>query len=162
MTSPGLIDRQGLLNWADRIDARSELPRLVRRLIWETGEGVVALGFPAGEGVAAPGWDGTVRASRGTPFVPAGTVAVGALGCERSVGMKAESDYAKRTTTPDGSPTGECAYVAVGLRPWTRRCDWARKKTGEGRWKTVRALGVDDVETWLEAAPVTHAWLSEV
>ena len=161
MTSPGLIDRQGLLNWADRIDARGELPRLVRRLIWETGEGVVALGFPAGEGVSAPGWDGTVRASRGTQFVPAG-LSLWELSVERSAGTKAESDYAKRTATPDGSPTGECAYVAVGLRPWAGRSDWAREKTGEGRWKEVRALGVDDVETWLEAAPVTHAWLSEV
>ena len=156
----GLIDRRGLLDWADSIGARSELPRLIRRLVWGTGEGVVALGFPAGEGVAQPGWDGTVRASQGTPFVPAG-LSLWELSVEESASRKAESDYAKRTTTPDGSPTGECTYVAVGLRAWAQRSDWASEKTGEGRWKEVRALGVDDVEAWSEVTPVTHAWLSE-
>jgi hypothetical protein len=72
MTQPGLIDRRGLLNWADSIGARSELPRLIRRLMLETGKGVVELGFPAGEGVAAASWDGTVRASEDALYVPQG------------------------------------------------------------------------------------------
>jgi hypothetical protein len=126
----------------------------------ETGQGVVALGFPAGEGVSAGSWDGTVRASQDTPYIPAG-LSLWELSVEKSAGTKAESDYAKRATTPDGTPPVDCVYVAVGLRPWTKRAEFARDKSGEGRWKDVRALGVDDIETWLESAPVTHAWLSE-
>ena len=70
MTSPGLIDRQGLLHWADSIGARSELSRLIRRLILETGQGIARLGFPAGEGVSLGGWDGIVYANTTLPFVP--------------------------------------------------------------------------------------------
>lgn len=35
-------------------------------------------------------------------------------------------------------------------------------KSSEGRWNAVRAYGLDDLETWLESAPITHAWLSEI
>jgi hypothetical protein len=160
MTQPGLIDRRGLLNWADSIGARSELPRLIRRLILETGKGVVELGFPAGEGVAAASWDGTVRASEDALYVPSG-LSLWELSVEKSPGAKADNDYAKRTSTPDGSPTADAIYVAVSLRPWLKRGEWAQGKSGDGRWKAVRALGVDDVDTWLESAPITHAWLSE-
>jgi hypothetical protein len=160
MTQPGLIDRLGLLNWADSIGARSELPRLIRRLILETGKGVVELGFPAGEGVSAASWDGTVRASEDAPYVPAG-LSLWELSVEKSPGAKADDDYAKRTSTPDASPTTDAIYVAVSLRPWLKRGEWAQGKSGDGRWKGVRALGVDDVETWLESAPITRSWLSE-
>jgi len=151
MTQPGLIDRRGLLNWADSIGARSELPRLIRRLILETGKGVVELGFPAGEGVAAASWDGTVRASEDALYVPSG-LSLWELSVEKSPGAKADDDYAKRTSTPDGSPTADAIYVAVSLRPWLKRGEWAQGKSGDGRWKAVRALGVDDVDTWLESA----------
>lgn len=92
MTQPGLIDRRGLLNWADSIGSRSELPRLIRRLILETGKGVVELGFPAGEGVSAASWDGTVRASADTPYVPAG-LSLWELSVDKSPGSKADGDY---------------------------------------------------------------------
>src|SRR4029077_8224594 len=31
----------------------------------------------------------------------------------------------------------------------------------DGRWKNVRAIGLDDLEMWLDVAPVAHAWISE-
>jgi hypothetical protein len=156
MTTPGLIDRRGILNWADSIGARSELPRLIRRLILETGKGVVELSFPAGEGVAAGSWDGTVRATEDALYVPAG-LSLWELSGEKNVSSKADKDYAKRTSTPDGSPTGDCTYIAVSLRPWTKRAQWASDRTAEGRWRAVRALGVDDVETWVETAPTWNS-----
>ena len=160
MAEPGLADQQELLRWADTISARSDFPRLIRRLILETGRGVVQLGFPAGEGVAVGSWDGTVRSTEATAFIPLG-LSLWELSVERSVGTKAEADYTKRTTTPDGSPTRDCTYVAASLRRWAKRGEWAQGHAAEGRWKDVRAFGVDDIETWLETAPVTHAWISE-
>ena len=154
------VDGNQLKQWADRISARSELPRLVRKLILETGRDVVQLGFPAGEGVSAGDWDGSVRANASTPFIPQG-LSVWELSVNKSPGKKADEDYSKRTATPDGTPTGEATYVAVSLRPWTKRAEWAREKLKDKRWGAVRAYGVDDVETWLENAPVTHAWLAE-
>jgi hypothetical protein len=160
MARPGLADQQELLRWADTVSARSDFPRLVRRLILETGRGVVQLGFPAGEGVAVGSWDGTVRSTEVTAFIPLG-LSLWELSVEKSVGSKAEADYAKRTTSPDGSPTQDCTYVAASLRRWAKRDEWARGHASEGRWKDVRGFGVDDIETWLDTAPVTHAWISD-
>lgn len=50
MERPGLVDRQELLGGAGAVGARSEFPRLVRRLTRETARGVVPVGVPAGEG----------------------------------------------------------------------------------------------------------------
>lgn len=154
------VDSAQLKQWADRVSARSELPRLVRRLILETGRGVVQLGFPAGEGVSAGDWDGSVRATEATPFVPDG-LSAWELSVNKSPGKKAEEDYAKRTSTPDGSPTREATYVAMSLRPWTKRAEWARDKHKDKRWRAVRPLNLDEIETWLETAPVTQAWLAD-
>jgi len=161
MNAPNLLNRHELLQWADTVAASSELPRLVRRLILETSQGVVDLGFPAGEGVRAGSWDGTLRTTEGAPYIPLG-LSVWELSVEKSTGTKADEDYSKRDITPDGSPTSSCTYVEVILRPWTKRKTWARDRSTEGKWKEVRSLGVDEIETWLENSPVTHAWISQV
>src|SRR4051794_1609777 len=147
MKRPGFVDQQELLRWADVLAARSEFPRLVRRLILETVPGVKELGFPAGEGTGTGGWDGTVRSTEGTAFVPAG-LSLWELSVEKAVGSKATSDFAKRKSTPDGSPTKDCSYVAGSLRRWAKRSDWARERSTKSRWNEVRAYGVDDFETW--------------
>ena len=161
MNRPDLVNRHDLLQWADTVAASSELPRLVRRLILETGSGVVQLGFPAGEGVRVGSWDGTLRTTEEAPYIPLG-LSVWELSVEKSPGTKADKDYNNRDKTPDGSLTNSCTYVEVILRPWTKRQTWAQERTAEARWKEVRALAVDEIETWLENAPVTHAWISQV
>lgn len=161
MSRPGYADRARLQSWADARASHGELPRLVRRLILETAPGIAALGMPAGEGVAAAGWDGSVHASSANPWVPAG-LSVWEISANRSPGTKADHDWAKRSATPDGSPPADATYVQLILRPWTNRGTWAAARRAEGKWKDVRAYGLDDVETWLETAPVTWAWFSEL
>lgn len=160
MARPGFVDRKRLANWADTRQAQGELPRLVRRLILETSEGLVELGMPAGDGVAAGGWDGSVRATEGNAWVPEG-LSVWELSVNASPGVKADSDYAKRDDAPGGAATSDCTYVELILRPWTRRATWAKERRAQRKWRDVRAFGLDDLETWLESAPVTWAWLSE-
>ncbi|MDO4260156.1 MAG: hypothetical protein Q4C87_11630 [Actinomycetaceae bacterium] len=160
MTPSGYVDRNRLKSWADERASQSEFPRLVRRLLLETTPGLVELGMPAGDGVAAGGWDGTVRASQATAWVPEG-LSVWELSVNASPNKKADDDYGKRNETPDGSATSDCTYVEAVLRPWKDREKWAAEKRNEEFWRDVRALGLDDIETWLEAAPVTWAWLSE-
>jgi hypothetical protein len=155
------IERAQLQSWADRVSAGSEFPRLVRRLILETSTEVVGLSFPAGEGVAAGDWDGSVRSGAATEFIPGG-LSVWELSVRKDVGTKADEDYEKRTATPDGSPTTEATYVAAALRPWTKRARWARDRSKEGHWAEVRAFGLDDIEMWLEDAPVTSAWFADL
>lgn len=160
MPRPGFAGRRKLAAWADTRQAQGELPRLVRRLILETSPGLVELGMPAGDGVAAGDWDGTSRAAGGNAWVPDG-LSLWELSVDSSPGSKANSDYQKREDTPDGSPIGQCSYVQLILRPWTKRAQWAKEQRAEGRWRDVRAYGLDDIEAWLESAPVTWAWLSE-
>jgi len=159
-TRLGLVDQSELARWADSREAQGDLPRLIRRLILETGRGVEQLDFPGGEGISTGGWDGTVRATEATAFIPAG-LSLWEVSTDKNANKKADRDYAKRLTTPDGSPTEDCTYVAVSLRPWKKRHEWATEKTAGRRWKAVLAYGLDKLETWLESAPVTHAWLSE-
>jgi len=141
--------------------SKNELPRLVRRLILETGEGVTTPDFPASEGTASKDWDGVVQASADAPFVPAG-LSLWELSAGRSTTKKADEDYAKRPATPDGSATQDATYCQLIVRRWTTRRTWAKTRVADGRWRTVRAFGVDELETWIESAPVTHAWLSEL
>ena len=85
------------------------------------------------------------------------------LSVEKSgITAKADGDYQKRTSTPDGSPTSDAEYIEAILRPWPGRRAWAAGKNGDRRWKNIRGYGVDDIEEWLESAPVTHSWVSEL
>jgi hypothetical protein len=159
VTRPGFATRTHLAQWANSVASQREFPRLLRRLILDTGD-IDNVTFPAGEGTSAGDWDGVVRARESTPFIPSG-LSGWEVSVERNVGTKAEDDYAKRTSAPDGSPTTDCTYVAAYLRPWVKRRKWAAEKAKDGRWKEVKPFGLDDIEAWLESAPVTWAWISE-
>lgn len=159
-TRVGFIDRNELRRWADTRPSQSDFPRLVRRLILETTPGLVELGMPAGDGVAAGDWDGSVRTTEATAWVPDG-LSVWELSVNSSPNAKADGDYSKRIGTPDGTPTSNCTYIEAILRPWTARTQWATNKRNDQVWRDVKAFGLDDIETWLEAAPITWAWLSE-
>lgn len=159
MARIGLAERSDLAEWGRTRAAAGELPRLVRRLILETAP-VVELGFPADEGVSGGGWDGTARTKSATVHVPDG-LSVWEISNQASPEKKADTDYEKRTETPNGTPTSEVAYVALTSRPWPARGEWISRRERDGRWREVRAYGLDDLHLWLEDAPVTHAWFSE-
>jgi hypothetical protein len=133
----------------------------MRRLVIETGDGVTRVDFPAGEGTAVGGWDGVAVCAAATAFIPAG-LSLWELSAGKRTTAKANEDYNKRADTPDGSPTADATYCAVSVRRWSDRRKWAKDRAADGRWNAVRSHGVDDLEAWLESAPVTHAWLSEL
>lgn len=160
MARPGFATREELSRWADSVAASTELPRLIRRLILESGKGLTELKFPAAEGARVGDWDGVVRSGEATAFIPDG-LSGWELSVEKNVTRKASEDYDKRIASPDGTPPATCAYVAVSLRGWKNRSQWAAERGKQGRWREVRVLGLDEVEAWLESAPVTHAWISE-
>jgi hypothetical protein len=76
-------------------------------------------------------------------------------------GTKADEDYDKRTTSPDGGSPATTVYVQVILAPWTKARQWAASRTAEGRWREVRAYNLDAVHSWLDRAPATAVWLAE-
>lgn len=153
------LSRQDLIQWVDS-GAGYDLPGLLRRLVIETANGVEHVHFPAGVGATSGDWDGVVRATVGNAFVPEG-LSGWEISAEKNSNKKAEEDYAKRLSAPDGGATADATFVEVICRPWTKARTFAALHTAEGRWKEVRGYNVESLETWLEHAPITTIWLAE-
>jgi hypothetical protein len=115
----------------------------------------------SGEGAGLPGYDGTVEATRATPFVPEG-LSVWEMGVGEHPADKANSDYRTRTEDSLGVDQGTATFVFVTPRRWRKKADWAAKKRAEGKWRDVWALDADDIEQALDEAPAVHFWLSEM
>jgi len=143
------------------MNARSELPRLVRRLILQNNDQVASLDMRSGEGVVVSGYDGFVRAAKATPFVPEGD-SVWEIGTEKAPGTKAGKDYRKRTRDPKGVDPAKTTFVALTSRRWPTKSAWVAARRAEGLWADVRAFDVDDIELALESSLSTRIWFSEV
>ena len=69
------IAAKEITRWAESLEARASLPRLVRRLALRAGT-ITQIAFPAGESVSLPGWDGEVLSANGDAWVPSGSLAL--------------------------------------------------------------------------------------
>ena len=58
--------------WAKRIETRSRLPVLVRKLVDSTGAGIVRADFPGYDNAERHGWDGCVESTQQTQWIPSG------------------------------------------------------------------------------------------
>lgn len=154
-----LVDAQDLIAWAQRHESQANLPRLVRRLVLASAAGLTQAAFRAGEGVQLAGWDGVTVAGPSHGFVPDGTTGW-ELSTRKDVKRKADHDYANRVEHPEGLDLSQTAFIFVTLRRWVGKQKWAAKRSNEGIWRAVRAYDADDLETWLEATPAVHVWLS--
>ena len=159
LSGTALCNATDLGGWADRREAQSVLPRIIRRLIRATGSGVTKLHVRADEGVQLSGWDGIVHADEGSPYVPAG-----ASGWEMSVAMRpkteADKNWTKRTQDPAPLTPEDSAFVFVSPRRWRDKEEWANEQIRQGPWRDVRVYDADDLAAWLEDAPAVHTWLS--
>ena len=157
--SAALCDATDLQAWADRREAQSVFPRLVRGLIRATGVRVTKLHVRTDDGVQLTGWDGIVQADQGCPYVP-----VGASGWEMSVakGPKtaADENWTKRTEDPVPLTPEDSTFLFVTPRRWRDKEKWAYEKMRQGPWRDVRVYDADDLAAWLEDAPDVHWWLS--
>lgn len=159
---PHLADAADIERWAvDKVNARTDFPRLVRRLIRQTNDQVVALEMRADKGTGYAGYDGRVEASRGSPLVPQG-LSVWELGVGEAPGTKANEDFKKRTEEPLDVNPGDAVFVFATARRWPGKTKWAAEKRAEGTWRDVKAFDADDLETAFEAAPGAHFWFSEL
>ena len=147
--------------WADYLDARAQLPRLVRRLIHTTVDALDSIKFPAGEGVQRPGWDGIVHTATGNAFVPSG-ISAWELGTDRDPGRKAEEDFQKRSKNPLGLDPRQTCFVFVTPRKWTKKHEWREKKLQLGKWKDIRVYDSANLEEWLETAPAADVWAARL
>lgn len=153
------VMREDLIRWANDEATPARLPELIRRLVLETANGVESIDFPGGGAVTTGGFDGYLRATGATAFVPAGT-SVWELSTRKTRPTeKADEDYEKRLQTPDFSPIADATYIQVIARPWKDANTWAARRSAEKRWRLVRGHNVDWLTTWLEQAPATRMWL---
>ncbi|WP_272987539.1 MULTISPECIES: hypothetical protein [Hyphomonas] len=144
------VRREHLSDFANRQDAPSEFPRLIRRLALATAS-LTELAVPAGTGVARPGWDGRLTALAATPWTPAGA-SVWELSCRKDVTTKANEDYEKRTDVTPASDRASTVFVFATPRVWSGKEAWIAARRAEGAWKDVLAYDAEDIETWLDAA----------
>lgn len=153
------VDATDLVAWADRLDAQAFLPMLIRRLILATNAQVSRVGVRCGEGVQLAGWDGIVIAESGNAFVPEG-VSVWEMGTNQKIRQKAQDEYEKRTQDPKTVDPAQTTFVFVTPRRWSSKDVWTVERRAEGVWRNVCVYDADDLENWLENAPVVHIWLS--
>ena len=131
MPPSGWIDATDLHAWANRTDARYQMPQMLRRLIHATVEHPRRVRFSAGEGVQRSGWDGIIEVESGNAYVPDG-FSVWELGTGRQVKSKADGDYSKRTADPLGLNPAKAIFIFVTPRRWGGKDDWMAEKNKEG------------------------------
>ena len=152
------VSRDALLAWpaADR-----ELPRLVRSLIAETEPSAEWLNMPAGTGVRRPGVDGVLKCGLGNRYVPSGLSVWELSTQKKDCGTKARSDYDKRVRQLLSAEQSDMTYVAVMCAEWAKKGVFAQERSQGPGFRSVETLDVDDLEAWLECAPLTTVWLRE-
>lgn len=155
---PELVDGTQLSQWAGTRDAHDTFPELIRRLLAAT-PGITNVSVRAGEGVAAPGWDGRAD-SVGTAFLPTGRLFF-EFGVGRDPKAKADADWEKRKADPLDAVAADSLFVFITPRRWSSRAEWEAARRQEGVFADVRALDADDLEGWLQTIPAIHQWISE-
>ena len=155
-----LCDATDLAAWADRREAQSILPLLIRRLIRATGVGVTKLHVRTDEGVQLSGWDGIAHADEGSLHVPAG-VSGWEMSAASSPKRQADENWKKRTEHPAPLAPEDSTFVFVTPRRWPEKEEkWVDRTNRDGPWRDVRVYDADDLVAWLEEAPTVHSWLS--
>ena len=154
------IKARQITEWAaGQIQAREDLPVLLRRLIRDTGRELRAMDFPGYDNAQRHGWDGWVEAGGETPWVPEGH-----SGWEFGVGQdpkaKAERDYRARLNMLSDEERAETTFVFVTPRKWSGKVEWERKKKADGDWKAVKAFDASDLEQWIEETITPRIWLA--
>jgi hypothetical protein len=154
-----LANSTDLKNWAERLDARSILPKVILRLVSAPDIEIERIEFPSDEAIQLGGWDGILKVTTGNEFIPDGQSGW-EFGTNRDIKGKADDEYEKRKSDSGGLTPAETTFVFVTLRRWGGKDKWVKARQGEGFWRNVRAYDADDLATWLERAPGVHLWLS--
>ncbi|NDV43134.1 hypothetical protein [Flagellimonas sediminis] len=156
-----IVTSTDLKQWADRIESKSLLPLLIRKLILAgiDIEHISKIDFPFGDDTNTGGYDGDLESEKGNLFVPTGN-SVWEFGVTERKKEKANNDYEKRKKNPLGKIPKETTYVSVTLKKYTKRKNWAEEKKLEKFWADVRFYDAIDMEHWLELAPSVEIWLA--
>jgi hypothetical protein len=152
------ISGDDIETWAQRVDAPSELPDLVRRLLLATTP-LKALNMRADGGVWLGGWDGTVLAEMGTEYCPQGP-SVWELTTRKTTRAKLDEDFTKRVVKalPNVRREGVAYVVVTAHRFAGEKQEWASEKSKQNVFREVRVYDADDLASWLTLAPAVARW----
>lgn len=153
------VESKDLENWSCSIDARSNLPLLVRRLIRGSVRSINKILFPSCENVQHGGWDGILKTETGNEYVPSG-ISLWELGCGNEYKTKANNDYKKRSEDSLGYNKSECTFVFVTPRFFNKKDKWVQEKKKENIWKDIKVIDSEVLEEWLEVTPTVSSWLA--
>jgi addiction module HigA family antidote len=145
--------------WASSIKARTRMSVFLRTLINSTGAGLTTVDFPGNDDAERHGWDGSIVASEGTPWIPEGQSGW-EFGCNQDPKSKADDDYKKRTKDTEKIDRDNTTFVFVSPRRWPGKNQWERDRKAEKQWKNVRAFDASDLEQWLEQSIAGQAWFA--
>ena len=147
--------------WPDgNLEARQQLPVLLRKLIHSTGHDLRRVDFPGYDNAERKGWDGWIEAGVATPWIPEGKSGW-EFGTNNDPRRKAEHDYAARLASVPAAEWTEYTFVFVTPRNWPGKAEWVEGKRAAGDWKAVRALDASDLEQWLEQSISARMWFAE-
>lgn len=155
------IKARQIEDWADsRIDARTHLAVLLRKLVHSTGSDLRQVDFPGYDNAQRKGSDGFVEAGAATPWIPEG-ISCWEFGTDEKPGVKANKDYTARLTSVDTTERAKSTFVFVTPRNWAGKTAWEKQKNEAGDWKAVRVFDASDLEQWLEQSVPAQIWLAE-
>lgn len=154
-----LVTREHLERWADTPSSKSTLPYLISRLVRATTPTSTKVDIPWGSATYIGGWDGIVNCEAETAYVPKG-VSLWEFGTNVDCKGKADGDYDKRKSDPLGSTPGDCTFIFVTPRLWTKKDEWIAAKKAENQWKDVIVYDSIDLEQWLDRAPAVARWFA--
>jgi hypothetical protein len=154
------IDRTEIETWGREFEAKGNFPKVIAKLIRETTPKSTFLQMPSGSAVTMGGWDGIVNCEEKTGYVPEGNSLweIGTNGDE----TKANIDYKKRTEDSLGYEKSEATYIFVTTNVWENKGEWVKRKKEEKIWKDIIVYDSRDIAEWLENAPVSCRWYSEL
>lgn len=152
------IDRTEIEAWGRLFDAKGNFPKLISKLIRETTPKSTILQIPSGSAVNMGGWDGVVRCSEDTGYVPAG-ISLWEIGTNGNV-TKANKDYIKRSSDSLGFDKSEACFVFITTNVWVNKNVWVKEKKQDKIWRDVKVYDSIDIAEWLENAQISSRWFS--
>ncbi|MCK5799284.1 MAG: HigA family addiction module antidote protein, partial [Deltaproteobacteria bacterium] len=146
--------------WVSRnISARTRLSVLLRTLINSTSTKLTQVDFPGNDDAERHGWDGTVDAAEGNPWIPSGRSGW-EFGTNQDIKTKATQDLAKAVKATNEKEREETTFVFVTPRHWPGKKDWITEQKAKKQWKDVRAYDSSELEQWLEQSLAGQTWFS--
>ena len=154
------IKGNDISDWFSKtIAARTQLSVLLRTLVNSTGDNLEKVDFPGNDDAERPGWDGFIKASSGTPWIPEG-VSGWEFGVNVDIKGKADGDFSKSVKAIKKADRENTTFVFVTPRRWPGKTGWVTAMRAKGLWKDVRAYDVSDLEQWMETSIAAQTWFA--